>query len=47
MKNSKLKFSDFELEQITKQQQKAVRGGDGEGDPIDPKNGGGGSGNGK
>ncbi|MBE8725140.1 rSAM-modified peptide [Flavobacterium hungaricum] len=42
MKSTKLKFNDFELEQLTKEQQKAVRGGDGD---TDPKNGGGGSGN--
>ncbi|MBE8725138.1 rSAM-modified peptide [Flavobacterium hungaricum] len=47
MKNTNLKFSDFQLEQLTKEQQKTVRGGDGETPPVDPKNGGGGSGNGK
>lgn len=47
MKNTNLKFSDFELQQITKEQQKAVRGGDGENPATDPKNTGGGSGNGK
>ncbi|MBE8725137.1 rSAM-modified peptide [Flavobacterium hungaricum] len=46
MKNSDIKFSDFESQQMTKEQQKAVRGGDGETPPVDPKNGGGGSGNG-
>lgn len=47
MKDPKLKFSDFESEQMTKKQQKAIRGGDGEGgDKSEPKNGGGGSGNG-
>ncbi|MFD1603500.1 rSAM-modified peptide [Flavobacterium artemisiae] len=43
MKSTKLKFSDFQVEKISKEQQKAIRGGEGE--ETDPKNGGGGSGN--
>lgn len=46
MKNTKLKFSDFESNQISKKQQKTIQGGDGEGTINEPKNGGGGNGNG-
>lgn len=46
MKNTKQKLNDFELEQITKKQQKAIRGGDGGDGTNEPKNGGGGNGNG-
>ncbi|WP_157509862.1 rSAM-modified peptide [Flavobacterium denitrificans] len=35
MKTIKTKFEDFEADKLSKNQQKAVRGGD---DPIDPKN---------
>ncbi|KAF2516094.1 rSAM-modified peptide [Flavobacterium foetidum] len=44
MKKIESKFSDFEEQKITKTQQKAVRGGDG--DDSDPKKAGGGGGNG-
>ncbi|URM38105.1 rSAM-modified peptide [Flavobacterium anhuiense] len=45
MKYIKSKFSDFKIEAVTKQQQKAIRGGDYPTDPInEPKNGGGGNG---
>jgi len=47
MKSTKLKFSDFQVEKISKEQQKAIRGGDGgDRDETDPKNTGGGNGNG-
>ena len=50
MKSTKLKFSDFQVEKISKEQQKAIRGGDGEAaPPITPPNNpekGGGNGNG-
>ena len=44
MRTQKLKFTDFETEKLSKNQQKIVRGGDvpPETDPIDP-----GKGNGK
>ncbi|PBJ11345.1 rSAM-modified peptide [Flavobacterium sp. ACN6] len=48
MKNS-LKITDFEIEKISKNAQKSVRGGDAEPDPITPPNNpvkGGGNGNG-
>ena len=48
MANQKLKFEDFEDEKLPKNQQKTVRGGDGDED-IDPtggKNGGQGGNNG-
>ncbi|MFB9078351.1 rSAM-modified peptide [Flavobacterium procerum] len=44
MKTNKSKFEEFEKVQITKNQQKAIRGGDG--DDSDPKKAGGGGGNG-
>ncbi|WP_117595787.1 rSAM-modified peptide [Flavobacterium sp. Root420] len=43
MANQKLKFEDFEAEKLSKNQQKTVRGGDGETDP-EPRKGGGGNG---
>lgn len=36
MANHKLKFEDFETEKLSKNQQKTVRGGDGEDPEIDP-----------
>lgn len=43
MANQKLKFEDFEDEKLSKNQQKTVRGGDGEDPENDPgKNGKGG-----
>jgi len=33
MKNSKLTFEDFQLETISRKEQKTIKGGD---DPIDP-----------
>jgi hypothetical protein len=47
MANQKLKFEDFEAEKLSKNQQKTVRGGDGEDiDPSSGKNGGMGGNNG-
>lgn len=41
MANQTLKFEDFEEDRLSKNQQKTVRGGDGEATPVDPsKNGG-------
>jgi len=43
MANQKLKFEDFEEEKLSKNQQKTVRGGDGqdpESDPNQPGKGG-------
>ncbi|QOG02883.1 rSAM-modified peptide [Flavobacterium sp. MDT1-60] len=37
MANQKLKFEDFETEKLSKNQQKMVRGGDGETDPENKK----------
>jgi hypothetical protein len=37
MKNYKVKFEDFEADKLSKNQQKAVRGGDGDDDPKPPK----------
>jgi len=42
MANQKLKFEDFEDEKLSKNQQKTVRGGDGETDPNPPGKGTGG-----
>lgn len=40
MKTQKLKFTDFEIEKLSKDQQKIVRGGDVQlAEPIDPGNG--------
>ncbi|MCV2485883.1 rSAM-modified peptide [Flavobacterium sp. SH_e] len=36
MKTNLLKITDFEIEKLNKEAQKAVRGGDDE--PVDPKN---------
>lgn len=36
MKNSKLTFKDFELEQISRKQQIVIRGGDPQTPPTDP-----------
>jgi hypothetical protein len=46
MANQKLKFEDFDDEKLSKNQQKTVRGGDGENGGIDPepRKGGGGQG---
>jgi len=45
MKNHKMKLEDFEADKLTKNQQKTVRGGDGEDpDPTDPGKGGHGGG---
>ncbi|MBJ2123284.1 rSAM-modified peptide [Flavobacterium sp. IB48] len=47
MKNTKLTFSDFQLDTISRKEQKTIKGG-GVDDPIDPnepKKGGGGNGN--
>ena len=43
MKNSRLTFEDFTTEQITKSQQKTIKGGDGEPQttPVDPSKTGG------
>jgi hypothetical protein len=38
MANQKLKFEDFEAEKLSKNQQKTVRGGDGESTESDPNN---------
>lgn len=38
MANQKLKFEDFEDEKLSKNQQKTVRGGDGEEPESDPGN---------
>ncbi|WP_089069757.1 TIGR04149 family rSAM-modified RiPP [Flavobacterium reichenbachii] len=46
MKNTKIKFEDFENEKLSTKQQKMLRGGDGEDPPTDPGKTGGGSGNG-
>lgn len=47
MANQKLKFEDFEDEKLSKNQQKTVRGGDGEDPhPIDGTGRGGNGGNG-
>jgi hypothetical protein len=35
MKNTTLKFEDFEAQKLSKTQQKTVHGGD---DPVDPSN---------
>ncbi|TDW49946.1 hypothetical protein EV144_102376 [Flavobacterium sp. 270] len=44
MKKKALKFQDFQNEELSKKQQKTVRGGDGDGEPKDPgKNGGNGN----
>ncbi|SDZ61479.1 hypothetical protein SAMN05444397_110122 [Flavobacterium aquidurense] len=42
MANQKLKFEDFEVEKLSKNQQKTVRGGDADSD-IDPGKKGGGT----
>lgn len=39
MKTQKLKFTDFETEKLSKNQQKSVVGGDVPPDPIDPGKG--------
>jgi hypothetical protein len=45
MKTIKAKFEDFEVEKLTRTEQKIVRGGDGETDPpYDPGRGKGGNG---
>ena len=36
MTRKQLKFEDFNAEKLSKNQQKVVRGGDAEPDPIDP-----------
>ena len=38
MANQKLKFEDFEEEKLSKNQQKTVRGGDGQDPESDPNN---------
>ncbi|WP_281231061.1 rSAM-modified peptide [Flavobacterium gelatinilyticum] len=45
MKKMQLKFEDFQVEKLTKEQQKTVRGGDAPPtDPVDPNKGTGGNG---
>lgn len=48
MKNTTSKFEDFAIEKLSKNQQKAVRGGDGSAPPppVDPGKGSGGPGTG-
>ncbi|MDA6072403.1 rSAM-modified peptide [Flavobacterium sp. AC] len=41
MTTTKLTFGDFEIEQLSKNEQKTVRGGDDRSEPVDPLRGNG------
>ncbi|MFB9078353.1 rSAM-modified peptide [Flavobacterium procerum] len=45
MKKTSLKFDDFNTEKLSKNEQKIIRGGDGDTDLPNPSKGGGGAGN--